>query len=111
MSSPSAGPMLAHSVYFTLEDNSDEAIRQLIAACKQCLSDHPGTVFFAVGRRAEEIEWSISDRNFDVALHIVFESKAAHDAYQDSPRHGQFIEENEANWKQIRAVDAYVEGR
>jgi len=67
-------------------------------------------VFFAVGARAEEIEWSISDRGFDVVLHLVFESKAAHDQYQDSARHVQFMAENDDNWKEVRVADAYVEG-
>jgi hypothetical protein len=44
-----------------------------------------------------------------VALHIIFKDKAAHDRYQDHPRHKQFIEENQANWKKVRVFDSYVE--
>ncbi len=57
---------------------------------------------------AEDIRWSVSDCDFDVALHLVFENRAAHDAYQDSPQHQRFLEENEGNWKAIRVFDAYV---
>ncbi len=103
-----AQPMLAHSVYFSLSDNSREAKERLLAACRKHLTGHPGTVFFAAGTLADDINWSVSDRDFDVALHLVFESRAAHDAYQDSPQHRQFLEENEANWKAIRVFDAYV---
>ncbi len=101
--------MLAHTVLFTLEDNSESARRELIEACKKRLSGHPGTVFFAVGTLASDIAWSISDRNFDVALVLVFKDKAAHDAYQESAEHARFLEENEGNWKAIRALDCYVE--
>ena len=45
---------------------------------------------------------------FDVALHVVFADKAAHDAYQTVEDHLKFIEENKANWKQVRVFDSYV---
>ncbi len=102
-------PMLAHVVYFTLKDRSTTAKKMLVASCKKYLTDHPGTAFFAAGLRAEDIEWTVSDRQFDVVLHLVFKNKAAHDEYQDSPRHQQFLEENEANWAEVRVFDAYVE--
>jgi hypothetical protein len=102
------GPMLAHSVFFTLQDNTAEMKGRLVASCKKYLTGHPGTVFFAAGTIAEDIAWSVSDRRFDVALHVVFADKAAHDAYQDSPRHQAFLEENESNWKELRVFDAYA---
>ena len=108
-SDPTAGAMLAHSVYFNLHDASDQAKGTLTSACTRCLAPHPGVVFFAVGTRAEDLAWSVSDLGFDVALHLVFRSKADHDRYQESAEHVRFIEENEANWKAIRAFDAYVQ--
>ena len=102
--------MLSHSVYFTLNDNSPAAIQRLVAACKTGLSDHPGTIFFAAGTLADEFQRPVNDRAFDVALHVVFTDRAAHDAYQQAPRHLKFIEESKANWKQVRVFDAWVEG-
>jgi hypothetical protein len=102
--------MLSHSVYFTLNDNSPAAIQRLVTACKTCLSDHPGTVFFTAGTLADEFQRPVNDREFDVALHVVFTDRAAHDAYQQAPRHLKFIEENKANWKQVRVFDAWAEG-
>jgi hypothetical protein len=46
--------------------------------------------------------------SFDVALVLVFESQAAHDRYQEAPRHNQFIAEQSANWAQVRVFDALV---
>lgn len=104
-----ATPLLAHNVYFTLHDASDAAKARLVAACKKYLSNHPGTVFFACGPLATELRREVNDLNFDVALHLVFESQAAHDAYQEAPLHDQFIEENKATWKQVRVFDSLVE--
>ena len=102
-------PMLAHDVYFSLKDNSSQAKETLIAACKKYLTDHPGTVWFAVGPLAEEMKRDVNDRGFDVALHLVFKDKAAHDQYSQSERHQTFIKETKDNWKKVRVFDSYVE--
>lgn len=102
-------PMLVHNVYFTLKDNSAEAKRKLVDACKKYLSKHPGTAFFAAGTLAEDLKRPINDRDFDVGLHLVFKDRASHDKYQDAPLHKQFIEENKENWKQVRVFDSVVE--
>ena len=101
--------MLSHNVLFSLKDPSEKAKTELIEGCKKYLTGHPGMVFFCVGTLADDIAWEVSDRNFDVILQIVFESKAAHDAYQDSPRHEEFFDKLGGNWKNLRSVDAYVE--
>ena len=102
------GPMLAHMVYFSLKDNSAEAKQKLVAACDKYLSKHPGEVFYGTGTRCEDLDRPVNDRDFDVALHIVFADKAAHDKYQDAPRHKQFIDENKENWKKVRVFDAVI---
>jgi hypothetical protein len=103
-----AGPMLAHNVYFSLNDPSQAAKEKLVAACKKYLSGHAGTVFFAAGTLAKDLARPVNDRDFDVALHVVFKDKAAHDQYQKAPAHLKFIEENQANWKKVRVFDSYV---
>lgn len=100
--------LLAHDVYFTLKDNSAASRNKLVDACKKYLTDHPGEVFFAAGTRAEEFNREINDQDFDVALHIVFKDKGAHDKYQDAERHKQFIAENKDNWKKVRVFDSMV---
>ena len=102
--------MLAHNVYFSLKDNSPGGRQKLIAACNKYLSKHPGTVYFAAGTLAEDLKRPVNDQDFDVALHLVFEDQAAHDRYQESARHEQFIAENQANWKKVRVFDS-VAGR
>ena len=104
-----AGRPLAHDVYFTLQDASPEAKQKLVDACRHYLTGHEGTVFFATGMRAEEMTREVNDRGFDVSLHVYFRDKAAHDAYQDHPRHARFIAEMRANWKTVRVFDSWVE--
>jgi hypothetical protein len=103
------GKMLAHNVFFSLNDASPAAKAKLVAACKKWLSGHPGTVFFAAGTLAEECNRPVNDRDFDVALHVIFKDKAAHDVYQTAERHLKFIDENQANWKKVRVFDSLVE--
>jgi hypothetical protein len=100
--------MLGHMVYFTLKDRSPAAVQKLLADCRKYLTDHPGTVFFAAGTLVPDLTRPVNQTDFDVALQVVFESRAAHDAYQVAPRHIQFIEENKPNWDKVRVFDADV---
>ena len=103
------GTMLSHDVYFTLKDNSPEAKKKLVAACKKYLTAHEGEVFFATGPLAESLKREVNDLQFDVALHIVFKDIASHDKYAVAKRHTQFIDENKDNWKKVRVFDSIVE--
>ena len=96
-------------MFFALKDASAEARARLVAACKKYLTGHEGTVYFAVGTRAAELDRPVNDRDFDVSLHVYFKDKAAHDKYQEAPRHQQFIEEQQGNWKKVRVFDSWVE--
>jgi hypothetical protein len=100
---------LAHNVYFTLKEPSPESRSQLLDSCRHYLSGHPGTASFAVGTLAAELQRAVNDRDFDVGLHIVFASQAAHDAYQVSQRHQQFVAENRENWQKVRVFDSLLE--
>ena len=108
-------PMIGHMVYFKLKDNSPAARQKLVAACEKYLANHDGVVFFSAGVIAEGLKRDVNDRDWDVALHLVFADKAAHDKYQDHKEHHKFIEENKANWAKVRVFDselkAYKLGR
>lgn len=97
--------MLAHDVFFSLKDSSPQAREKLVAACKKYLSDHPGTVWFSAGVLGEEFQRDVNDRDFDVALRLVFVNKAAHDKYATAEKHLKFIEENKESWKKVRVFD------
>jgi hypothetical protein len=100
---------LAHDVYFSLNDASPSARSELVAACRKYLTGHEGTLFFSVGAVAAELARPVNDRDFDIALHITFADRAAHDRYQEHARHKQFIAEQQKNWKRVRVFDSMVE--
>jgi hypothetical protein len=101
--------MLAHNVYFTLKDRTDAARAGLVDACKRYLTGHPGTLVFACGTLADAYTRPVNVRDWDVALHLVFATPADHDAYQEAPRHKQFVEENRDGWASVRVFDSIVE--
>src|SRR5262249_35339306 len=103
-----AGPQLAHLVYFKLKDKSSANRAKLVAACKLYLTGHPGTVSFSAGNRAGDLNGEANDRDFDVALHLVFTDKEANDKYQQHERHKKFIEENLENLEKVRVFDSYL---
>jgi len=108
MSKPCDATMLAHSVYFSLHDRSAEAIDTLVADCHEYLRDHPGVEFFAAGTLVADLDRDVNQRDFDVALLVVFSDRAAHDVYQQAEAHLEFIRRNRENWRQVRVFDAHV---
>jgi quinol monooxygenase YgiN len=102
----SSSKQLAHMVYFTLNDDSQAKIDELVAACKEYLTNHPGLVYFSVGTLNPDLSRPVNDKGFHVVLNTVFADRAAHDAYQVAPRHNTFIEKCKPNWKQVRVFDS-----
>lgn len=102
-----ASMMLAHNVYFSLQEPTPENRQKLIDACHKYLADHPGVVFYAAGV-VSDLDRPVNDRDFDVGLHVIFADRSAHDAYQTAPTHLQFIEENKHLWAKVRVFDSDV---
>lgn len=103
-----AGPQLGHMVFFTLADDTAESQKKLVEACHKYLDGHEGTVYFSVGTLAKDLDREVNDLEFDVALHLVFKDKAAHDTYQTHARHLEFIDKNKSLWSKVRVFDSYV---
>jgi hypothetical protein len=106
--SEAAEPQLAHAVYFTLKDPSPESRKKFIASCDKYLTKHKGAVSYTIGTMAEDVKEPVSDREFDVALHVVFEDKTALAAYLKSERHDKFVAENKDGFAKVRVFDSYV---
>lgn len=96
----------AHMVFFTLAESSDANRDTLVAACHKHLADHAGVTHFSVGVIAEGLDRDVNDKSFDVALHVIFENRAAHDTYQTHPRHLAFIKEAKALWSKVKVFDS-----
>jgi len=97
--------MLAHNVFFALKDKSDEKKQELVAACEKYLKPRSGVVFFDAGILCEELNREVNDLDWQVGLHVIFDTKVSQDSYQTAPEHLQFIEENKANWENVRVFD------
>ena len=109
-SAQDAKKALSHDVFFSLNDASPAARDALVAACKKYLTGHEGVVVFSAGVLAAEVRPSGErPRLRRRAPHGFRRGKAAHDKYQDAPRHKQFIEENQKNWKKVRVFDSLVD--
>ncbi len=100
-----AGPKLAHLVFFSLHEPVVENKRKMLAACQELLTGHQGMLHFSVAECSDYAR-PVNDRDYDFLLMLVFDSHAAHDAYQGSPRHKQFIAQCSALWKKVRVFDA-----
>lgn len=99
---------LMHNVFFMLKDRSPESARRLVESCHKYLTVQPGIVSFAAGARDPGLTRDVNDQDWDVGLHILFESRAAHDAYQEDATHERFVEENKPNWSKVRVFDSLV---
>ena len=99
---------LAHNVFFKCKDSSPAKVAELVAACHKYLNVQKGIAFFAAGPLEPELAREVNDRDFDVGLHVVFESRTAHDAYQDDETHNKFIDEMKSNWTRVRVFDTLV---
>lgn len=107
-STASAAPRLAHMVFFSLKDRSKESREKFVASCQKYLTGHPGTLYISFGTIAEDVVEAPSVRDFDVALHIVFENKEANAEYQKSKRHVEFVQENKALFAGVKVFDSYL---
>lgn len=105
---PASAAPLAHMVFFTLKEDTPETRDTLVEACQEHLSGHEGTLYFSVGAIADELKRDVNDREFDIALHLVFESRDAHDRYQEHPRHLRFIEEIRPLLDGVRVFDSHL---
>ncbi len=105
-----AVPQLAHMVFFALKDHSKASRDQFLASCEKYLSNHEGTVYFSVGEIAEDkdVQEPVSVKDFDVALHVVFENKQAKAKYLESDRHKKFVDENRESFAGVRVFDSFL---
>ena len=103
-----AEPQFVHTVFFTLKERTPQARAAFIESCRKYLTGHEGAVYFAVGTVAPEVEENVGVSDFDVALHVIFASKAAEGKYLVHPRHKQFVEENKGAWSKVRVFDTNV---
>ena len=107
-SAAKAEPQLGHMVFFTLKDRTEENRTKLVDLCNKFLNGHDGTLYYSAGSLADDLKRDVNDREFDVALHLVFKDKASYEVYATAPRHLEFIDQGKAMWAKVRVFDSYV---
>jgi hypothetical protein len=105
MSGQPTRQVLAHMVYITLKDASPAAQQKLVDDCHRDLKSAPGILYFAAGTRVAELTRPVNIQDFHVGLHVVFESRKAHDDYQTSDAHVRFLAEHKDGWAHVRVFD------
>lgn len=108
---PKAEPLalagnMAHAVYFDLKDPRDT--EALLRDCRARLEGIPGVRALEVGERCPEFKTPRNDQAFEVALWVLFDDRAAHDAYQVHPQHRALVEEWTPKLAGIKVFDAWV---
>ena len=96
-----------HNLYFDLTDKSPESIRKLTDICLKYLSRHPGILQFTTGGLTDIIR-DVSVRNFQVAVSIIYESKAAYDEYLKSKEHEEFFKASDGMIENTYIFDTYL---
>ncbi len=84
-------PMFSHVVIFWTKPDVPEAAERLLAGADKYLRPCPGVVHYHCGQMADSHR-DVVDQSYQVALNLVFENRAAQDAYQEHPLHVEFVE-------------------
>lgn len=100
---------LAHAVFFTLKDGTSAGRARFLESCRKYLTGHEGALTYSAGVMAEDVKEPVSDRDFDIALHVVFKDKEAEAKYLKSERHTKFVSENKDVWSKVRVFDSYLD--
>lgn len=97
---------MAHAVYFDLKDPRDT--EALMRDCLARLEGIPGVRALEVGERCAEFKTPRNNQEFEVALWVLFDDRAAHDGYQVHPQHRALVEEWMPKLAGIEVFDAWV---
>jgi hypothetical protein len=96
----------AHMVFFKLTDPSAKSRAHFAGLCHKHLAKIPGITYFSVGALANDLSRDVNDKDFDIALHVVFKDRAAHDVYATHPDHLKLIELGKPLWTKVRVFDS-----
>jgi hypothetical protein len=96
--------MFSHVVIFWTDPAQPRATDELLAGAEKYLRPIPGVRSFHVGRMAGSHR-DVVDQTYQVALNLIFDSKADQDAYQIHPEHLEFVEHCKHLWARVVVYD------
>ncbi|MGE4285311.1 MAG: Dabb family protein [Phycisphaerae bacterium] len=97
--------MLVHSVYFWLKKDVTDEQRAFFKTCLDRLKNVEEAVAVYTGSPSTTNR-PVIERSYDFALTLVFKDMPAHDAYQVSPPHKQFLKDCSAMFDRLVIYDA-----
>ena len=101
--------MFVHHVFFWLKENLSAAeVKQFEDGVMSLL--HIEHIKFGDIGRPAATDRPVIDRSYSYSLLLVFENKAAHDAYQPHPIHQKFVETCSPLWDKVLIYDAETIG-
>ncbi len=86
-----AAHRFSHVVIFWTDPAQPNAAEELLAGANHYLRDIPGVLQFHVGQMSPSPR-PVVEQSYQVALNLIFPSKAAEQAYQVHPQHLEFVE-------------------
>jgi hypothetical protein len=98
--------MLVHSVYFWLKPELTAAQRAEFRRGVESLAGIKSVEKVYVGTPAKTEKRPIIDDSYSVALTVICQDVAAHDAYQVDPLHLAFVATFKTFWARVQIYDA-----
>lgn len=98
--------MLVHTVYFWLKPDLTETQRADFRGGVESLVGIKAAEKVYVGSPAKTAKRPVVDDSYAVALTVVCQDVAAHDAYQVDPIHLKFVEQFKTFWTRVQIYDA-----
>ena len=107
---PAAAPGFIHAVYFWIDEEADEALKQeWLATGLAELAKVESLQAVYYGPPANTVERGVVDNSYDVAWICLFATPEDQDAYQIDPIHLAFVEKYKALWSKVKVYDNLVE--
>ena len=98
--------MLVHTVYFWLKPTLSDTEREAFNKGVESLTHIESATAVYLGTPAATEARPVIDASYDIALTVLLEDIAAHDAYQVDPIHTDFIGLFKPYWEKVQIYDA-----
>jgi Stress responsive A/B Barrel Domain len=97
--------MFVHHVFFYLKNPDSAADKAQLIAGLQTMTGVAGLTHYHIGKVADT-DRPVINRTYSLSWLTIFESKEAHDAYQDVPVHHQFVRDCAHLWEKVVIYDS-----
>ena len=97
-----------HTVFFWLNSPDDQAAQaQFLQELTSFIDEMDMIIGKHIGKPAGT-DRSVIDSTYTFSLILTFANKADQDAYQDHPRHHQFVENAKTLWSKVQVYDSII---